>query len=103
MRVQFQITDEEYAELSKRAEAEGYPSISAYCRDCCFARKTERQGWDAVKQKIADMEPGTGFFLRDLVGNAAGSGLGRRLYAEQEALGIYVKYAPGGVNYYVKK
>jgi hypothetical protein len=90
MRVQFSVNDVQWKELKRLAEKAGYPDVPSYCKDIALEDRTYGNLWKTVVEKIAKMNKGTVFALRDLV-DTPPANLGVKLYDHQKELGIQVQ------------
>ena len=89
MRVQFTVTNTEYAELQQLAAAAGYPDVPSYCRDISLKVRTYAEMWKEITEKMAAMPSGKQVALRDLI-KTPPANLGRKLYDNQSLLSIKV-------------
>jgi hypothetical protein len=97
MRVQFSVNATEWAELQQLASANGYPDVPSYCRDTSLHERTYAEMWKEITDKIAKMQPGNIFALRDLVKSPPAS-LGVKLFSNQALLGINVNPQKDSLN-----
>lgn len=102
MRVQFTVTDAEWSKLQALAQDANYPDVPSYCKDTVLEERTYGKLWQTVVDKIAAMEKGTPFALRDLV-DTPPSNLGVKLFKNQEVLGIELLKKDNMSNIFVKK
>lgn len=65
-RIQFSISDEEYAELQEQAEKQHYPSVSAMCYARCFPKATTTEMFAELIEKVDKLPKGEKFVIRDL-------------------------------------
>ena len=97
MRVQFTVSNTEYATLQQLAAAAGYPDVPSYCRDISLKERTYGEMWAEITKKIAAMPSGKRFALRDIV-KAPPANLGKKLYDNQNLLGIKVNPKKDSLN-----
>lgn len=65
-KIQFSISDEEYAELKEQAEKLHYPSVSAMCYARCFPKSNTTEMFSELIEKVDKLPKGEKFVIRDL-------------------------------------
>ena len=87
-RIQFTITDDEYAKLQAETSASGYPNVSEMCKAKVLGINTIADLFIVMKEKIKAIKPGDGinmqlnpgeFYLKDII-NTPPALLGRWLH-----------------------
>ena len=65
-KIQFSISDKEYAELKAQAEKQHYPSVSAMCYALCFPKSTTTEMFEELIKKVKELPKGETFVIREL-------------------------------------
>ena len=86
-RIQFTISDAEHEELKAEALAAGYPSVSALCYVRAFPKTSTHELFSSLKEKVAAMEPGTKFVIRELFPDTRIPAILGRIFAESVSSG----------------
>lgn len=90
MRVQFTISEDEERKLKHDSQLEGYPDIHTYCKDYVLREKTFLDIWKKVERYIEALPVGEQFAISDIIQNSPAV-LGKKVFENQESLGIRVK------------
>jgi hypothetical protein len=71
MRIQFNVTEEEFGKLMEKANAAGEPAVSEYVKNLVFATLGRRNNlsvmFKSLLAAVAALPPGDAFIVRDFI------------------------------------